>query len=400
MHERVSVVRERSFHWLVALLLAGTALALYGPVLAIRPLRGDNLYVLAWVDAASFADLWRLDPAIYPEWRPLAYQAVWLEHYVVGLRAVAIHHGVNLALWIGCAWLVYRIVVRLSDSPLAGTLAALILVTDERATPLMTWIVDRQGSMACLFGLLALDVMVRTRDRALNRFEGMAVWLCLLCSALSKEYGLAFTAAFLAFSAWRRSPDVVWPAAAAAAYLTLRVGLAGGALGTYCEDMGFGVEESMHCIDLSAAASWRQMAYNLTATAIGIPLHGVFDESGRLAPEYPRLLTTVVVAVGAMVGDTARAPGQLADRVGASWQRAARLPAFSSAQSRGRRVRARDPDRRRAGDGAALVRHPQGAPGDAGRRSRVGHGGALAAGGRHTGAGGDRRHDAARRRSV
>jgi hypothetical protein len=302
VHHRVSVVRDRGLRWLVPVVLGVLGVMLYWPVFGIRPLRGDNFYVLAWVDAASFADLWRLDPEIYPEWRPLAYQSIWLEHQLVQLRAVAIHHGVNLALWIACAWLVYRIVVRLSDSHLAGALAAVLLASDPRAMPLMTWIVDRQGSMACVFGLLALDVAVRARDRDLTRREGVIVSICLLCSALSKEYGLAFTAAFLAYAGWRRNPDLRWPAAAAASYLALRMVVAGGAFGVYCEDMGFLNEVDRKCIDPSGTANWRQMSYNVAVSAIAIPVRGVFDEMGALSVGRRTLLPTAALALVSILG--------------------------------------------------------------------------------------------------
>jgi hypothetical protein len=299
---RVSVIPDRVFHWLVAALLAMVALILYWPIFGILPLDGDNLYVLGWADAAPATDLLRLDPAIYPEWRPLAYLTVWLEHRMVRLRAVGIHHGVNLALWIACCWLVYRIVQRLTASRFAAVVAAILLVIDPRAMTMMVWIIGRQTSLACLLGLLAVNVLVAAGGRRLTRAEGLTVSGCLLGAALSKEYGLAFTGAFLAHSLWRRTPDVVWPVAVATTYGAMRLAFAGGAFGLYCEDMGFLNDVSRHCVDVSAATSLRQMAYNVLASAIATPVHGIFSEEGSLALSRSHILATSGLAAVTVLG--------------------------------------------------------------------------------------------------
>jgi hypothetical protein len=124
------------------LLLAGLALALYWPIFAIRPLAGDNLYVLAWVSQATARSLVEVDPAIYPEWRPLAYLTIWLEHRIVPLNAVWIHHGINLVIWAICSALVYLIVKTLAASRAAALVAAMLVLTDPR----LDWV---PSSLSC-----------------------------------------------------------------------------------------------------------------------------------------------------------------------------------------------------------------------------------------------------------
>lgn len=190
------------------LLLLGLGLTLYFPILDLLPLRSDNLYVLAWVDHASIASLFGLDPAIYPEWRPLAYQTIWLEHSIIQLRQVGLHHFVNLLLWVTCAWLVYRLVDELASSRAWAFTVAALLVVDSRAAESLIWIVERQSTLACCLGLLACLIVVRARQRALSPATFIGVTVLLLGAALGKEYGLAFAAALILHGALSRRVDL------------------------------------------------------------------------------------------------------------------------------------------------------------------------------------------------
>jgi hypothetical protein len=139
---------------LVALLVIGALV--YAPVFHLLPLGEDNFYVLGWADGASGRTLLTVDPSIYPEWRPLAYLTVWLQYQWVGIERFTDYYAVDIALWVAAAWLVYRIVEGLASSTVAGTAAALFVLVDSRAVAPVAWIVGRQGSLACVFGLFAV----------------------------------------------------------------------------------------------------------------------------------------------------------------------------------------------------------------------------------------------------
>jgi hypothetical protein len=266
-------------------------LMVYWPIFTIRPLRGDNFYVMAWVHDAPVTALWRLDPGIYPEWRPLAYQSIWIEHQILQLSSVAIHHFVNLLLWAACAYLVFRIVERLTASRPAAYAAGLMPFLDVRANEALTWIVERQTLMACAFGLLAVATVVRRGDEDLRGGEPAGVGLALLAAALGKEHGLAFAAVLALYGLWhaRRRLAMV-SLTAVAVYAALRVVAAGGALGPYCEDMGFLRDGSFHCVDPASISSQVQMVYNAAASTIGTLLPGLFADSGELNLQPVRLL--------------------------------------------------------------------------------------------------------------
>lgn len=294
--------RARGIDAAVLALVFALGAALYWPMFGIRPVENDNLYVLAWVDAFPLRALLARDPELYPEWRPLAYLTLWVEHRVVQLRAVALHYVVNLALWAVCAWLVHRLVFAISRSRPAGVAAALFVLTDPRATWTLVVMVDRQMSMACAFGLAALLAIVRTGEARLGRRQVAVAAALLVASALSKEYGLAFAVGVVAWGAVGRRLDVATAGiAAATAYGLLRLGLAGGAVRPYCEEMYFLFDLREQCVDPMRPAGLVQMAYNVAASAVDLTLHGLVSDEGRPVFAKQRLLTSGLLLVPMLV---------------------------------------------------------------------------------------------------
>lgn len=287
---------------LIFVLLLAVGIALYAPIFAIRPLRGDNLYVLAWVHSAPFSSLLRVDPAIYPEWRPLAYLTIWIEHHLLGIGAVPVHFFVNLLIWTTAAWLIYRIVDEVAASKPAAILAALVPFFDPRATEALTWIVERQTLIACACGLLAILFLARARDRDLTRREAVMVAVALMASALGKEYGLAFAAAIVVFALWHaRRVTAIAAVAAMCGYLLLRVVVAGGAVGEYCEDMGYFTTASTYCHETSASGL-AQVAYNAAASTVGTILPGLFGDLGEIGIQPRRTVRGLIWLGIAAVG--------------------------------------------------------------------------------------------------
>jgi len=273
--------------------------ALYWPVFDIPPFEEDNIYALAWVAAVPAVALLTVDPAIYPEWRPLAYATVWLEHAAGG--SVTAHFAVNLALWIGCAWLVYRIVETLAQSRPAALLAAALVLTDPRATWALVSIIERQTTMACAFGLGALWLILRRDGDRLTGPTTAGVIALLLASALSKEYGLAFTVAVAGFGLARRRADLAVPAlVVGAAYVLLRSAIAGGASAPYCEDMYFFSTRRAVCLEPLQLASFPQLAYNVAATLVNMPLLGLLSGAGEpILAEYRLVVGLLFTALAA-----------------------------------------------------------------------------------------------------
>jgi hypothetical protein len=288
---------------LIYLGLFAIGLALYWPIFGILPVDGDNLYVLAFVHSTSLGSLLQVDPAIYPEWRPLAYLTVWLEHRIVPLELVSLHFLTNLLIATTCGWLIYRIVVELTEVRIAGVAAALIVFGDRRLEQALSWIIGRQMLLACMFGLIAILRLVRTKDREWSAREWGLIAVLLVASGLSKEYGLAFALALGVHGfARRHRGEMLAAGAALTIYFALRLSLAGGAVGPYCEEMGFLFSVEYRCVDLSSPASLGQMVYNVGASTLAALVAGVFDSSGALNVAAPRLLPSLVFLGFAGVG--------------------------------------------------------------------------------------------------
>lgn len=280
-----------------------TALATFGPVFWLPPFAGDNLYALAWVHSAPPTALLGVDPAIYPEWRPLPYAVLWLTYRIAGLDAVPVYFFVNMAVWTFCAWLVYRVVVTLTDSPFAACVAALLLLVDGRTVAAMTWIIESQMLLACAFGLLALWMVVEMGERRGDWRHGVAIALLLLVSALSKEYGLAVALAIGVHGFWTGRRTLTAAALVALlSYASLRMMLSDGGGGVFCDDMGFFFSMTTRCLDPLSAGGLPQMAYNVAAGTLGTMIPHLFDDEGMIAIDYSGAALSSTVLLAAVVG--------------------------------------------------------------------------------------------------
>jgi len=278
-------------HAIALLAFVALATAIYFPVLGLRPLRGDNLYVLAWVHQAPFNTLLEVDPTFYPEWRPLAYLSIWLEYQLFALSGVPFYLFVNIVLWAVCAWLVYLIILQLTAVRLAAAGASLWLLFDRRAIESLTLIVERQTTLACAFGLLAILVMARAKYRVATPGEAILIGLALFLSPLAKEYGMAFAIAAIGYGVVRRQWRIVTASAAAVAmYVVFRGTAAGFGLHGYCEEMGYFNAIETHCFDPATPIAIRQVIYNTGASIVGTLLPGLLGDEGAFAMSRAQIL--------------------------------------------------------------------------------------------------------------
>jgi hypothetical protein len=285
--------------WAVAVLLITAGVALYWPVFHLVPFEEDNVYALAWAASTPAARVLAVDPFYYPEWRPLAYATVWIEQRL-GVP-IAVHFAINLGLWIACAWLAYRIARQLADSAIAGGLAAALVLSDPRATWTLVAIIERQTSLACVFGLSAI-LLTLPLERRLTGIRQAGLTALLTASILSKEYGAAFALTLAGYGVIRRRGDLLKPAlAAAAGYVAIRLLVVGAIVQPYCEEMYlFGTARDV-CIEVTQPASFPQLAYNAAATLVNLPLLGLLSGTGAPIFAESRLVTGVVLTALALV---------------------------------------------------------------------------------------------------
>jgi hypothetical protein len=286
-------------------------LLIFGTVFETRPFEGDNLYILQWSEFAAASDLPRADPDVYPEWRPLAYATIWLQYQWAGIDHLWTYYLLNVLLWTASGWLVYRIVLQLTGSGGSGLVAAGFVLTSQKLISSFVLIVDRQSSLACLFGLSAWLLVIIVKHRRMTRAERIVVASLLLASALSKEYGLAFAVATALCGLLDSRRDLTMAAAfALASYVGLRFGFASGALATYCEDHGFFFVQRTVCFDGLNAMAGTQAVYNVVATGFETLLPGLLTTDGVIAINPRRVLISLVFVSLAALG-WARGPKTL-----------------------------------------------------------------------------------------
>jgi hypothetical protein len=292
-------------HVLAIAVLCGLAALIVWPAFgfppSIPPYGPDNVYALhlgAYSDPGSFftgAD---------QVWRPITYSTLWAQYETTGLDVDAFF-SVNILLWIVCAALVYVLVYVHTHLVLGAAAAALITLTDARTFSPLILIIERQTTLACMFGLLAMLIAYRTlqAERA-SRASLAAIAALLFLAAISKEFGLAFAFGVAAIGLFNRRRELLvvglgtfvayWVARGLIGGLHFGSGVAGsgGSGGDgdsgLCETMGFGANPREICYgDLSFFGQISQYAWNVGSSFVGIVLYPVIHSNGYLlAPDF------------------------------------------------------------------------------------------------------------------
>ena len=293
--------RTGARHGFAVLALAFLALTAFGSAVSVEPLELDNVVSLSYADRSaplhffthSVAWTYSDTHGTAPIYRPLTYLTIWVQEQVGGLHGTQ-YFVVNLLVWIAAALALYALVYLLTRSRLAALVVAGAFAVDGRALSAVVWVGERQSTMACLFGLLALLAVRLWGDTARRNALAVGVAGLLLLAALSKEYGLAFLVAvpFLAAASGRRHWKAVTAGALGAlgAYLVLRFGVAGGATGSYCEDMGLYKHAHRVCYSqLGFGGRMKQYGYNILASSIGTVFPQFFNLIGVVTRSPPLL---------------------------------------------------------------------------------------------------------------
>jgi len=293
-----------SYAFLLALVLI-----ICWPLFETRPFENVNMYILWWADHAHPSDLLRVDPDVYPEWRPLSYATLWLQYQWAGLDRLWSYYAVNLLIWAGCGWMAYRVVLALVNSVAGGLTAAVLVLTSTQLIGSLVLIMERQSFFASLFGLAAWLIVVGVEDKPKPTWlEWTSLFLLLEAAALSKEYGLAFVGATAVYGIYRGQSHVAVAATVAAlVYGGLRAVFAGGAVTVICRESGYFLGARDVCLDRFAVVTVSQVTYNVVAAGLASLLPGVLFEDGRITLS-PRWLFTSVLLLGVAIAGWRKGP--------------------------------------------------------------------------------------------
>ena len=168
-------------------------------------------YMREW----SLLDVWigETVPGHFVTYRPVTASIIRIEYLLFGINPPAFF-TVNIILLGVVAILIYEIVYRKTKQLLPALLAAVFFITDWRLTPNVKVIGEIQITLAAIFGLYALWQVWFGKIR----FKPVVVFLLLLISVLSKEFGLVFALAVFMDAIINKKPE--WKK-----YLGLSVGV-------------------------------------------------------------------------------------------------------------------------------------------------------------------------------
>jgi hypothetical protein len=300
-------VSPRLVHLVALGAMSTLALVLYREAVDIPVYDIDNLFSLSVGPSVGTREsLLSLLTGKYdglPAYRPVSLFALWLQYNLAGIAPES-YFVVNIVLLVGACAVLYALVYRMTGSWPAACAPAFALLVDPRIFTIVTGINERETALACLLGLLALLAVLAPPVRARPRPIAIAVFVLLLLAALTKEYGLAFSAAVFVAALLnppaRSRPVVVAVLAAVLTYAALRWFLVGGATGDYCDDMGYFDEVRLVCfghqphgagaVRLTAGAALAQHAYNVGAAFLGTFFPFLFHDLGYIASRISAVL--------------------------------------------------------------------------------------------------------------
>ncbi len=269
---------------------------------SLPPFGPDNVYAL---ELGAYSDPWSFFSTAEQVWRPVTYSSLWAQYEISGLD-ISAFFSVNIVLWIACASLVYALVYMHTQLVLGAVAAAFITLTDPRTFSPLLLIIERQTTLACMFGLLAMLIAYRESQRVTpNRAWLAAIVALLFLAAISKEFGLAFAFGVAAVGFFNRRRELLvvglgafiayWVARGLIGGLHFGSGVAGsgGSGGTstdtgLCETMGYGANPREICYgNLTFGEQIAQYAWNIGSSFVGILFFPVIHSNGYLlAPDF------------------------------------------------------------------------------------------------------------------
>jgi tetratricopeptide (TPR) repeat protein len=187
----------------------------YSPVVHSGFIWDDDSYVtenLTLRDLHGLRQIW-FTPAATPQYYPLVHTSFWLEYHLWGL-APSGYHLVNLLLHVFAAWLLYKVLARLS---LPGAwLAAAIFALHPVQVESVAWVTERKNVLSAVFYLASALAYLRfspldSRDPpGKSKWNWYAVSLLLFVMALLSKTVTCTLPVALLVARWWKIGKVRW----------------------------------------------------------------------------------------------------------------------------------------------------------------------------------------------
>ena len=194
--------------------------AVYGQTIHFDFVRYDDYrYVLEnrWLADGLTLDFLRFSTSFSPaaihqgvsNWHPLTWLSYGLDVSLFGVNPGAMH-GVNVAIHVVNALLVFALFDRTTRSPIASACIAGLFALHPLHVEAVAWIAERKELLAALFGLLACHAWVGFATRG-GRLRYCAALACAALSLLAKPMWVTLPFLLLALDHWplrRQMTDV------------------------------------------------------------------------------------------------------------------------------------------------------------------------------------------------
>jgi tetratricopeptide (TPR) repeat protein len=190
--------------WLLGLLLVTMVVVAYLPTLKGGFIWDDDAHLTknpCIIGPLGFVGIWTSAAATY---YPLVLTSFWFEHALWGLSPLPFH-VVNILVHASCAWLLWRVLLRLrvTGAWLGAALWAMHPVQAES----VAWITEMKNTQSCLFYLLTILCYVNWRNLAANspvqkRVTGYALVLIFAACAILSKASTVMLPVILGLCAW------------------------------------------------------------------------------------------------------------------------------------------------------------------------------------------------------
>ncbi len=179
-------------------------ISIIGVIINRRLIDAEALTNFRYMRQLTLADVWTGEtvPGHFVTYRPVTGSVLRLEYLIFGLNP-PVFIAINLVFLGLLAILIFEIIFRKTKELLPALVAALFFITDWRLSPNVEVIGEVQITLAAIFGLSSLWLIWFGK----GKFRPVIVFLLLLLSTLSKEFGLAFSLAVLMDAVINRRPD-------------------------------------------------------------------------------------------------------------------------------------------------------------------------------------------------
>ena len=181
--------------------LAFLTVAAYYPVFSAGYIWDDDFYLTENLLLNSITGLWRIwsEPAASPQYYPLVFTSFWIEKRLWGLDPLG-YHLVNALLHAGCAFLLYRILLRLRMR--GAILVAAVFAVHPLFVESVAWVTERKNVLSGFFCLASFLSLLKWQESGSpsNR-DYVKAFVFFLLSLLSKTVTSTMPAAFLV-TAW------------------------------------------------------------------------------------------------------------------------------------------------------------------------------------------------------